>query len=626
MPALSSISSNAMVDFLKLFCKYVPPYLWRIVINIVLSLLSSVFSVFSFAAIIPVLQILFGISNDVLEPVSLSEVHSYASFLEISKSNALYFLQQQITENGTAWALSIISLFVFVMSLLANTTSYFASYVRVPVRTGILRDIRNELYRKITFMPIGYMEKENRGDVMIRLTNDAEEVDYSLGSLMDILIKNPAKIIVYLATLFSITVSLTWYSMGLLMICILVLVAVGYILKKYALIGQIYRGKLLSKFDETLALLLNIKAYNAESQMVSSFREVSDSTRKAFNRTNRHYSLVFPLSDFTVTAVMALLLYNGGKLILAGEYSLSAEEFIYFLMVFSSIIPCISDIARAGYGIRKAQASVDRINTVLNVSENELQVTLENTDNAEVSYYNQTAIDLNAVSYSYGEGLGNAVNEVSLSVERGSKIAIIGHTGSGKSTLAKLIPRFLDTNKGQIRFFGKDVKQIKLGDLRNSISYVTQDPMLFNDSIYNNIVFGNPNAGMTDVIQVSQSLGLHEFIMSLPSGYDTVVGDRGTCLSGGQKQCVSLARAILKKAPIMILDEATSALDLETEQKVMKAIDAIEGLTKIIITHKLSLVKSCDNIMVMQNGTVIQAGSPAELMSSDGYFMNTVLL
>lgn len=616
-----------MIDFLKLFCKYVPPYLWRIAINIVLSLMSSVFSVFSFAAIIPVLQILFGISNEVLEPVSFSEVHSYASFLEISKSNALYFLQQQITEHGTAWTLSLISLFVLIMSFFANTTSYFASYVRVPVRTGILRDIRNELYRKITFMPIGYMEKENRGDVMIRLTNDAEEVDYSLGSLMDILIKNPTKIIVYLATLFSITITLTWYSMALLMICILVLVAVGYILKKYALIGQIHRGKLLSKFDETLALLLNIKAYNAERRMVSSFREVSDSTRKAFNRTNRHYSLVFPLSDFTVTAVMALLLYYGGKLILAGEYTLSAEEFIYFLMVFSSIIPCISDIARAGYGIRKAQASVDRINTVLNVPEAELQVSLEkNPRNFEKVYCHQTALELNSVSYSYAKGLRNAVNEVSLSVKKGSKVAIIGHTGSGKSTLAKLLLRFLELNSGQIRLFGIDVNQINLSDLRDSISYVSQDPMLFNDSIYNNIIFGNPDTEMTDIIRISQSLGLHDFITTLPSGYDTVIGDRGACLSGGQKQCISLARALLKKSPIMVLDEATSALDLETEHKVMKTIDGIEGLTKIIITHKLSLIKNCDYIIVMQNGSVIQTGSPADLMNSDGYFMNSILL
>ena len=610
-----------MIDFLKLFCKYVPPYLWRIAINIILSLISSVFSVFSFAAIIPVLQILFGISNEVLEPISFSEVHSYASFLEISKSNALYFLQQQIAENGTTVSLLLISLFVFIMSLLANTTSYFATFVRVPVRTGILRDIRNELYRKITLMPIGYFEKDNRGDVMIRLTNDAEEVDYSLGSLMDILIKNPTKIIVYLATLFSITASLTWYSMGLLLICIFVLVVVGYVLKKYALVGQIHRGKLLSKFDESLALLLNIKAYNSEARMISSFKEVSNSTRKAFNRTNRHYSLVFPLSDFTVTAVMALLLYYGGKLILAGESTLGAEEFIYFLIVFSSIIPCISDIARAGYGIRKAQASVDRINTVLNVPENELQVSLvDNTSNAELADGSYPALELRAVSYSYGKGLSKAVNGVSFSIEKGSKVAIIGHTGSGKSTLAKLLPRFLEYSEGDINLFGRNIRQIELGSLRDNIAYVSQDSMLFNDSVFYNIAFGNPNAELMDVIRVSQSLGLHEFIMSLPSGYDTVVGDRGTCLSGGQKQCVSLARAILKKAPIMILDEATSALDLETEHKVMNAIDEIQGLTKIIITHKLSLVKDCDHIIVMQNGKVIQAGSPA-----DGFFMNSML-
>lgn len=282
-----------MVDFLKLFCKYVPPYLWRIFLNIILSLISSVFSVFSFAAIIPVLQILFGISTDVLDPVDFSTVESYATFLEACKSNALYYLQEQISERGTGWTLMIISIFIFTMSFMANCTSYFASFVRVPVRTGILRDIRNELYRKITLMPVGYLEKDTRGDVMIRLTNDAEEVDYSLGSLMDILIKNPTKIIVYLATLFSISDPLTWFSICLLCICVVVLILVGYVLKKYAMIGQIHRGKLLSKFDETLALLLDIKAYNAENRMFSSFKEVSNATRKAFNRTNRHYSLTF---------------------------------------------------------------------------------------------------------------------------------------------------------------------------------------------------------------------------------------------------------------------------------------------------------------------------------------------
>ena len=613
-----------MIDFLKLFCKYVPPYLWRIAINIILSLISSVFSVFSFAAIIPVLQILFGISNEVLEPASFSEVHSYASFLEISKCNALYFLQQQIAENGTTVTLLLISLFVFIMSLLANTTSYFATYVRVPVRTGILRDIRNELYRKITLMPIGYFEKDNRGDVMIRLTNDAEEVDYSLGSLMDILIKNPTKIIVYLATLFSITASLTWYSMGLLLICIFVLVAVGYVLKKYAMVGQIHRGKLLSKFDESLALLLNIKAYNSEARMISSFKEVSNSTRKAFNRTNRHYSLVFPLSDFTVTAVMALLLYYGGKLILTGESTLGAEEFIYFLIVFSSIIPCISDIARAGYGIRKAQASVDRINTVLNVPENDLQVSLVDISNSKLIDGSHPALELRTVSYSYGKGLSKAVNGVSFSIEKGSKVAIIGHTGSGKSTLAKLLPRFLEYSEGDINLFGCNIRQIELGALRDNIAYVSQDSMLFNHSVFYNIAFGNPNAGMADVIRVSQSLGLHEFIMSLPLGYDTQIGDRGACMSGGQKQCISLARALLKQAPILILDEATSALDFDTEQNVMKVIDQIDGLTKIIITHRLSSIKKCDNIIVMQNGNVIETGTPYELMNSNGYFKNAI--
>ena len=613
-----------MIDFLKLFCKYVPPYLWRIFINIILSLISSVFSVFSFAAIIPVLQILFGISNDVLEPMSFSEVHSYSTFLEMSKCNALYFLQQQITENGTAWTLLLVSLFVFVMSLMANLTSYFATFVRVPVRTGILRDIRNDLYRKITLMPVGYLEKDNRGDVMIRLTNDAEEVDYSLGSLMDILIKNPTKIIVYLATLFSITTMLTWYSMGLLVVCIVVLVLVGYMLKKYALIGQIHRGKLLSRFDESLALLLNIKAYNAEDSMISAFRGVSNSTRKAFNRTNRHYSLVFPLSDFTVTTVMALLLYYGGKLILAGESTIGAEDFIYFLIVFSSIIPCISDIARAGYGIRKAQASVERINTVLNISENDLQISSNTGKDTLTENGSRYMIELKDVSYSYGKELPDAVSAVSLSIGKGTKVAIIGHTGSGKSTLVKLLPRFFESYRGVISLSGNDVSTMDLCLLRDSISYVSQDAMLFNDSIYNNIAFGNPSAQKHEVEQIAKTIGLHDFIMSLPLGYDTSIGDRGVCLSGGQKQCVAIARALLKGAPVIILDEATSALDFETEQRVMRILDGIEGLTQIIITHRLNSIKTCDHVFVMKDGKIIESGTPIDLMNSGGYLANAV--
>lgn len=613
-----------MVDFLKLFCKYVPPYLWRIFLNIILSLISSVFSVFSFAAIIPVLQILFGISTDVLDPVDFSTVESYATFLEACKSNALYYLQEQISERGTGWTLMIISIFIFSMSFMANCTSYFASFVRVPVRTGILRDIRNELYRKITLMPVGYLEKDNRGDVMIRLTNDAEEVDYSLGSLMDILIKNPTKIIVYLATLFSISDPLTWFSIGLLCICIVVLILVGYVLKKYAMIGQIHRGRLLSKFDETLALLLNVKAYNAENRMFSSFKEVSNSTRKAFNRTNRHYSLVFPLSDFTVTAVMAFLLFYGGRLILAGESVLGAEEFIYFLIVFSSIIPCITDISRAGYGIRKAQASVDRINTVLNVPENRLQISESTGEILDILSEQETILELKNVSFSYGPNLKNAVDNFSMTVFKGSKVAIVGHTGSGKSTVAKLVPRFLELNSGKISVLGKDAHTMNIFALRETITYVSQEPMLFNDTIYNNIVFGNTDTVVSDVIDLTKKLGLDDFVETLPLGYDTVIGDRGACLSVGQKQCISIARALLKKAPIIILDEATSALDVETEQRVMGVIDNIEGLTKIIITHRLSSIKKCDQVVVMRNGAVIESGSPSVLLCSGGYFASSI--
>ena len=615
-----------MVNFLKLFCRFVPPYLWRIAINIIFSLISSLFSVFSFAAIIPLLQILFGLSDEIIEPVLFSIADSYSSLLECCKVNALYFLQEQISIKGSAWALMLISMFIILMSFLANLTSYFATYIRVPVRTGILRDIRNELYRKISFMPLGYLEKDKKGDVLIRLTNDAEEVDYSLGSLMDILIKNPTKIIVYLATLFGISIYLSWVSIGLLTICVIVLVAVGYVLKKYAMAGQVFRGKLLSFFDETLSALLNLKVYNAENRMLSAFKNISNLTRKAFNRTNQHYSLVFPLSDFTVTAVLGVLLYFGGMHILAGDASLGGEEFIYFLLVFTSIIPCISDIARAGYGIRKAQASVDRINTVLNIPEAELEIAKgSDAELGKQLKLDEDLIIFRNVKFEY-EPSCPILKNISFTIRRGEKVAIVGHTGSGKSTLAKLIPRLLNPTSGQIFINSQDIVDGNYKDIRNQIAYVSQEPILFNDSIFNNIAFGVDTPLEEDVEMVAKLVGIHDYIISTPNGYNTIVGDRGVCLSGGQKQAISIARALLKDAPVIILDEATSALDIETEKYIMSSIDAKQGLTKLVITHRLNTIRGCDKVIVLDKGVIVEMGRPDELLSSNGYLSKQLYL
>jgi ABC-type multidrug transport system fused ATPase/permease subunit len=321
---------------------------------------------------------------------------------------------------------------------------------------------------------------------------------------------------------------------------------------------------------------------------------------------------------------MAVLLFYGGRIILLGESFLGAEEFIYFLVVFSSIIPCISDISRAGYGIRKAQASVDRINTVLNIPENMLQIAESDGEILDVSLDEDVAIELNNVSFSYGSELNKAVDNLSIKVLKGSKVAIVGHTGSGKSTVAKLIPRFLELDSGNISILGEDIHDVSIYGLRDSISYVSQEPMLFNDTIYNNIAFGNDDVDLSEVINLAKKLGLHDFIETLPLGYDTVIGDRGAFLSGGQKQGISILRALLKKAPIIILDEATSALDPESETRVMNFIDNIEGLTKIIITHRLSSIQKCDQVIVMKNGSVIESGSPLELFCSGGYFANTI--
>lgn len=520
----------------------------------------------------------------------------------------------------------LISMFVILMSFLANLTSYFATYIRVPVRTGILRDIRNELYRKISFMPLGYLEKDKKGDVLIRLTNDAEEVDYSLGSLMDILIKNPTKIIVYLATLFGISIYLSWVSIGLLTICVIVLVAVGYVLKKYAMAGQVFRGKLLSFFDETLSALLNLKVYNAENRMLSAFKNISNLTRKAFNRTNQHYSLVFPLSDFTVTAVLGVLLYFGGMHILAGDASLGGEEFIYFLLVFTSIIPCISDIARAGYGIRKAQASVDRINTVLNIPEAELEIAKgSDAELGKQLKLDEDLIIFRNVKFEY-EPSCPILKNISFTIRRGEKVAIVGHTGSGKSTLAKLIPRLLNPTSGQIFINSQDIVDGNYKDIRNQISYVSQEPILFNDSIFNNIAFGVDTPLEEDVEMVAKLVGIHDYIISTPNGYNTIVGDRGVCLSGGQKQAISIARALLKDAPVIVLDEATSALDIETEKYIMSSIDAKQGLTKLVITHRLNTIRGCDKVIVLDKGVIVEMGRPDELLSSNGYLSKQLYL
>lgn len=603
------------MNFLRLIKRFIPPYKKEVTLNIFFHLLSTLLSLVSFAAIIPILQILFGVNTDVLTYQTVDWNASVGVITSTLKNNLFYWIQQQTTTQGAGWVLFALGVFLIVTTFLKTATSYLGSYFMIPIRTGVLRDLRSSLYSKIIHLPIGFFTEERKGDVMSRMTSDVAEVEASIMASLDMMFKNPIMIIIYLSTMLFLSWHLTLFVFVLLPVSGYLIGRIGKSLKTKSMRGQEQTGELLNQIEETLGGLRVVKAFNAEHKLIQRFSAQNDNTRHTFNRINRRYAMAHPVSEFLGTAVIAALLWYGGALILSNNSPITAPEFIYYLVIFYSIINPAKELSKASYSIRKGLASLERIDKILktDIRINEPNVPVEITSL-------QKDISFNHVSFAYQSGRP-VLHDINLVIPKGKTVALVGQSGSGKTTMLDLIPRFYDVCEGEIQIDGVDIRRFMTHDLRALMGNVNQDAILFNDTFYNNITFGVEHATMEQVEAAARIANAHEFIMATPEGYQTTIGDRGSRLSGGQRQRISIARAILKNPPILILDEATSALDTESEKQVQEALDNLmKNRTTLVVAHRLSTIKNADVICVMQDGRIVEQGTHEELYAMNGYY------
>lgn len=610
------------MDLFKLIHRFIPPYKGKVFLNILFNLLSTVLSLFSFAAIIPVLQILFGITESNLHHISLHHAMDIQQIAEALKNNVFYFLQEQIHTSGTGWVLFLLGVFLVVMTALKCGCAYLASFYMIPIRTGVLRDLRQQLFDKVISLPIGFFTEERRGDIMSRMTNDVQEVENSIMASLDMIFKDPIMILIYLITLFFLSWQLTLFVLLLLPTMGWAIGQVGKNLKKRSTKGQEQTGELLNQIEETLGGLRVVKAFNAEQKLIDRFERLNNSTRSTFNRIHRKYALAHPVSEALGTMMIAILLWYGGGLILSNHSSITAPEFIYYLVIFYSIINPAKDLSKAAYSIRKGMASLERIDKILN-AQSSIQEPIH-PKTLQKQERDSTFIEYKDVSFSYQEGRP-VLRHINLSIQRNQTVALVGQSGSGKTTMVDLLPRFYDVSAGCITVNGIDVRDLRTSDLRSIMGNVNQEAILFNDTFYNNIAFGVENATMEEVERAARIANAHDFIMATPDGYQTNIGDRGSRLSGGQRQRISIARAILKNPQILILDEATSALDTESERLVQDALDHLmQNRTTIVVAHRLSTIRKADMICVLHEGEIVERGKHEELYDINGYYRKLV--
>lgn len=614
------------MNIIALIRRFVPPYKNRMVWNILFNLSSTILSLFSFAAIIPVLYILFGLTSNEVEWVDMQQVHGVEALIEAARNNMYYLLNEQIATRGASVVLLMVGLFLVIMTGIKCGTAWLANYHMVPLRTGVLRDLRKALYDKILSLPIGYFTEARRGDVISRMTNDVNEVEASIMSALDILFKNPVMILVYLITLFCISWQLTLFVLLLMPIAVFFIGRIGRSLKKASKHGQEQNAEILSSVDETLLGLRVVKGFNAQDKLRNRFEILINATRATFNRINRRYYLAHPLSEFLGTALIAIILWFGGLLILNENTTIDAATFIYYLVIFYSIINPAKDLSKASYGIRKGMASLERIDAILNTQSN-----IHEPNEPQKAVF-EHQITFENISFSY-QADRDVLRDFQLTIAKGQTVALVGQSGSGKTTLTDLLPRFYDPTQGAVTIDGVDIRRFSTYDLRALMGIVSQEPILFNDTIYNNITFGvdlsspapNGMSWQSAVEQAAKVANAHEFIMQTENGYETVIGDRGTRLSGGQKQRLSIARAILKNPPILILDEATSALDTESERLVQEALENLmKERTSLVVAHRLSTIKHAHLICVMHEGQIVERGTHDELYARNGYYTKLV--
>lgn len=602
-----------MKEFWQVLVKYVKPYKGYLGGSIILNILSAILNIFSFSLIIPILQILFKMNDTVYSFIPWGTAGM--GIKEIFINNAYYGITVLIQDKGAAMTLFLLCLWLSIMTLLKTACYFGSSAIMIPIRTSVVRDMRRELYHKILTLPLGFFSQERKGDIIARMSGDINEVENSIMSTLDMLLKNPILIIFYIGTLIVTSWQLTLFTIVVAPALIWLMSALGRTLKKRSLQAQALWSDTMSQLEETLGGLRVIKAFVAEDKMQARFDHVTEAVKKKTGRVSTRQALAHPMSEFLGTVLIAIVLGFGGVVILSEKAWFDAPTFIFYMVILYSVINPLKDFAKAGYNIPKGMASVERVNKILETESNLKEI----PDAKEVDGFNDE-ITFDHVSFSYDTDR-KILDDINLSVKKGSTVAIVGESGAGKSTLVDLIPRFYDVTGGSIKIDGTDIRDIKVHSLRSLMGNVNQEPILFNDTIFNNIAFGVEDATMEDVVAAAKIANAHEFIMEKEDGYNTNIGDRGMRLSGGQRQRLSIARAILKNPPILILDEATASLDTESERLVQEALDRLmSSRTTIAIAHRLSTIKNSDEIIVMHEGKIVERGKHEELLALNGYY------
>ena len=603
-----------MKEFIQVLKRFIPPYKKYLVLTVLFNILSALLNIFSFMAIIPILNILFQ-TEGAMEPVAWipwSEM-TLGNISEVLSNNANSLVQEMVTSLGPTTTMLVIGLFLAFATFLKTGAYFLSSATIVPVRTGVVRDIRNQLYQKINSLPLGFFSEERKGDIIARMSGDVQEIENSIMASLDMLFKNPILIISYFAALLVVSWQLTLFTLVFVPIFGWFMGFVGKKLKAKSILAQSLWSDTMSIVEETLGGLRIIKAFNAEEKMNQKFDRINSGYRDHIMRVNIRQSMAHPMSEFLGTVMIVIVLWFGGILVL-NQQVLDGSTFVYYLVILYSIINPLKEFSRASYNIPKGLASMERVDKIL-MAENNIR---EPEHPIHISDFKHQ-IEFRNVSFKYADKW--VLRDINLTIEKGKTIALVGQSGGGKSTLVDLIPRYYDVQEGEVLIDGVNVKDLGIHDLRQLIGNVNQEAILFNDTFFNNISFGVENATQEQVEQAARIANAHEFIMTSEQGYNTNIGDRGGRLSGGQRQRVSIARAILKNPPILILDEATSALDTESERLVQDALEHLmKTRTTVAIAHRLSTIRNADEIYVLHEGQIVERGKHEELLQQDGYY------